>query len=50
LEQGRFTLPVFDTKSRSYLLRWTDLVLMVEGISLEKISYGKRYEKKAKTV
>jgi transposase len=44
LEEGRFTLPVFDTKTRSYRLRWTDLVLMVEGISLDKIYYRKRYE------
>src|SRR5215469_13977073 len=43
LESGRFTLPVVDTKTRSYPLRWTDLVLMVEGISLEKAIYGKRY-------
>jgi hypothetical protein len=48
LESGRFTLPVFDTKTRSYLLGWTDLVLMVEGISLDKILYRKRYEKEAK--
>jgi hypothetical protein len=44
LECGRFTLPVFDKKTRSYSLVWTDLVLMVEGISLEKVDYGKRLE------
>jgi transposase len=44
LEAGRFTLPVFDAKKRSYHLRWTDLVLMVEGISLEKVTYKKRLE------
>jgi len=49
LEKGRFTLPVFDAATRSYRLRWTDLVLMVEGISLEKAYYGKRYEKKSET-
>jgi len=49
LEKGRFTLPSFDPKTRSYRLRWTDLVLMTEGISLEKAYYGKRYEKGIKT-
>lgn len=44
LESGRFSLPIFDTKTQSYRLRWTDLVLMVEGISLEKIYYKKRHE------
>ena len=50
LESGRFSLPVFDTKTHSYRLRWTDLVLMVEGISLEKAYYRKRYEIEAKIV
>jgi len=44
LESGRFSLPLFDAKTRSYPLRWTDLVLMIEGISLDKIYYRKRYE------
>jgi hypothetical protein len=44
LERGRFTLPAFDPQTRSYRLGWTDLVLMVEGISFENVSYGKRYE------
>jgi hypothetical protein len=50
LESGRFTLPVFDLKTRSYSLRWTDLVLMVEGISLDKAYSRKRYEKESKIV
>jgi hypothetical protein len=44
LERGRFTLPLFDRNTRSYSLRWTDLVLMVEGISLEQVVYKKRFE------
>jgi len=48
LEKGRFTLPAFDSKTRSYSLRWTDLVLMIEGISLDRAYYGKRYEKELK--
>jgi transposase len=50
LEAGRFALPVFDIKSCSYRLRWTDLVLMVEGISLNGIYYRKRYENGSKIV
>lgn len=50
LERGRFTLPGFDTKTQSYSLRWTDLVLMVEGISFDTVRYGKRYEKMMKIV
>ena len=49
LERGRFSLPVFDANTRSYLLGWTDLVLMVEGISIEKVYRQKRFEKVAKT-
>jgi hypothetical protein len=45
LEQGRFTLPAFDSQTRSYSLRWTDLVLMVEGISPGTVQYKKRLEK-----
>jgi hypothetical protein len=49
LERGRFTLPEFDAPTGSYLLRWTDLVMMVEGISLAGVRYGKRYERTGKT-
>jgi transposase len=49
LETGRFTLPLFDMQTQSYHLRWTDLVLMVEGISIAQAIYGKRYEKGSKT-
>jgi len=44
LEQGRFACPVLDATTGSYALRWTDLVLMVEGISLENARYQKRFE------
>jgi hypothetical protein len=49
LERGRFSLPVFDENSHSYLLGWTDLVLMIEGISIEKVYRQKRFEKITKT-
>ena len=41
--------PLFDMQTQSYHLRWTDLVLMVEGISIAQAIYGKRYEKGSKT-
>jgi len=50
LEQGRFSFPAYDTNTRSYRLRWTDLVLMIEGISLDRAYYGKRYEIGSKIV
>jgi transposase len=49
LEKGRFSLPVFDEKSRCYHLQWRDLVLMTEGISLEKTVRKKRFESLMKT-
>ena len=32
LEAGRFKLPSYDEASKSYPMKWRDLVLMVEGI------------------
>ena len=32
LEAGRFRLPDYDPKSRTYYMEWRDLVVMVEGI------------------
>jgi transposase len=49
LESGRFSLPVFDEKSRCYHLSWRDLVLIVEGISLEKVQRQKRFENLTQT-
>lgn len=45
LEQGRFEKPVYDFHQACYHLRWSDLVMMIEGISLEKITHRKRLEK-----
>lgn len=33
LEAGRFKVPEYDAQTRSYPMRWSDLVLMVEGIT-----------------
>lgn len=49
LEKNRFTLPTYDATKKSYSILWHDLVLMVEGISMEKTTRKKRLEKIRKT-
>jgi transposase len=44
LEAGRFSLPVFDEQSQSCRMKWSELVMMIEGISLEKIKRKKRFK------
>jgi len=43
LEQGTFELPMFDSMKNTYTMNWTQLVMMIEGISLKKIYQRKRY-------
>ena len=43
LESGTFELPVFTASSVSYQMSWSGLMLMVEGISIEKSKKRKRY-------
>ena len=43
LESGTFELPVFDKDAVSCQMRLTDLILMVEGISIEKSKRRKRF-------
>jgi transposase len=45
LERGRFSLPLYEPENRSFSLSWHDLVLMTEGISIEKVRRKKRFEK-----
>jgi transposase len=44
LEAGRFSLPVFDEQSHSCRMKWSELVMMIEGISWGKISVKKRFK------
>lgn len=44
LERGRFTLPQYDSQKKNYSILWHDLVLMIEGISMEKTVRKKRYK------
>jgi hypothetical protein len=48
LEQGRFAVPEINPQTGSYSLAWTDLVLLVEGISVDKVTYKKRLKKTPK--
>lgn len=43
LESGTLELPDVDEKTKSMQVNWSTLVMMVEGISLEKSKRRKRY-------
>ena len=42
LEAGRFRVPGYDPQSKSYPMEWTDLVVMVEGITEDPSSRLRR--------
>lgn len=44
LEQGRFEHPRYDEKQHSFQMRWPELVMMVEGVSLQQRTTRKRFE------
>jgi len=43
LESGTFELPIFDKNAVSCQMSWMNLMLMVEGISIEKSKQRRRY-------
>lgn len=43
LEQGTFEMPVFDSSTSAYQIKWTELVMMLEGISMKNIKHRKRF-------
>lgn len=43
-EQGILSLPKFDTETGGYMVSWRELMLMVEGVSLERIRLSKRFD------
>lgn len=43
LERGTFKLPLFQEGVKSHPLNWSDLVMMIEGISIN-VKFQKRYE------
>ena len=48
LEEGTFALPRFDPSTNRCKMTLSDLVLMVEGIMVEKYKQRKRYKDKKK--
>lgn len=48
-ERGILTLPRLDAETGGYRITWRELVLMVEGVSLERIRPRKRYDISLKT-
>lgn len=44
LEQGILTLSRFDSRQGGYRVTWRELVLMVEGVELERLRPRKRYD------
>ena len=44
LEQGRFEEPVYSNSDKSYHLQWAELVMMVQGISMQNRVQRKRYK------
>jgi transposase len=45
LEQGSFELPVYDTNTTSLCLDYSQLVLLIDGVSITNIQRRKRYKK-----
>lgn len=43
LERGTFELPKFEKGSLSYRMSWSGLMLMIEGITIEKSKQRRRY-------
>lgn len=47
LERGTFERPILQAGTRSVELRWSDLVLLLEGIEIKAIKRRKRYRRSA---
>jgi len=50
LERGRFELPFFNPKSRSYCISWQILFMIIEGIMAGRVNFGPRYTISRKAV
>lgn len=49
LEQGTFELPKPVAGAGSVPIRWTDLMLIIEGVALDSVQKRKRYSLQAKS-
>ena len=43
LEKGRFELPFFNPKTRSYCISWQILFMIIEGIIAQRVDFRPRY-------
>lgn len=48
LESGSFRLPVFNENTLTFETTWQDLMMMVQGISMDKKADKKRWKKASK--
>ena len=48
LESGSFKLPVFDENTNTFQTSWQDLMMMVQGITMDEKKNKKRWEKPLK--
>ncbi|HEY5511715.1 MAG TPA: GDP-mannose 4,6-dehydratase [Prolixibacteraceae bacterium] len=44
LEAGNFERPHYDEKQSSFQMRWSELVMMIEGLSMKNIVQRKRFD------
>lgn len=44
LETGTLEIPEYEEKSNCFVMNWTELVMMVDGIRWQKIQRRERYE------
>jgi transposase len=45
LESGTFELPIDNHINNTYQIKWTDLVMIIDGISMRNIKKRKRFNK-----
>jgi transposase len=43
LESGGFERPTYDEKQNSFQMKWSELVMMIEGLSMKNIVQRKRF-------
>jgi len=43
LESGTFEMPRWNNQTNTYQIRWSDLVMMIDGISMKNIRRRKRF-------
>jgi len=44
LEVGQFERPFFDEKQNAFQMRWSELVMMIEGVSMKNTVQRKRFD------